>query len=156
MGFGFKATAKTARHFSGRTFKRGTSLWASFILKTPSFKIYLGGDSGYDTHFEKIGMEEGGFDLAILECGQYNPYWKYIHMMPEETVQAAKALRANYLMPVHWGKFTLAMHDWDDPIKRVHAAAAEAHMPMITPLIGEIVSLNQPGEFDPWWQKVVI
>jgi L-ascorbate metabolism protein UlaG (beta-lactamase superfamily) len=46
--------------------------------------LYLGGDSGYDTHFAEIGKAFGPFDLAILECGQYNRNWKYIHMMPEE------------------------------------------------------------------------
>ena len=34
----------------------------------------------------------GPFDIAILESGQYNPGWKNIHMMPEETVQASICL----------------------------------------------------------------
>jgi hypothetical protein len=28
-------------------------------------------------------------DLAIMENGQYDQDWKYIHMMPDETAQAA-------------------------------------------------------------------
>lgn len=65
-------TAAPARHFSGRGLKRGQTLWSSFILKTKDHSIYLGGDSGYDTHFKEIGNKYGPFDLAILESGQYN------------------------------------------------------------------------------------
>ncbi|HSI89957.1 MAG TPA: MBL fold metallo-hydrolase, partial [Adhaeribacter sp.] len=85
----FKLTATPARHFSGRGLKRGKSLWASFVLETPDHKIYIGGDSGYDTHFKSIGEKFGPIDIAILETGQYNKNWPYIHMMPEQTVQAA-------------------------------------------------------------------
>ncbi|RYD76005.1 MAG: MBL fold metallo-hydrolase, partial [Sphingobacteriales bacterium] len=46
---GFKITLTPGRHFAGRTFKRNTSLWTSFVLKTPTQNIFLGGDSGYDT-----------------------------------------------------------------------------------------------------------
>src|SRR5690606_23624607 len=37
----------TARHFSGRGFTRNNTLWLSFVLEAPDFKLYLGGDSGY-------------------------------------------------------------------------------------------------------------
>ena len=87
---GFVVNTASARHFSGRGFKRQPSLWMSFVLTTPSMKIYIGGDSGYDSHFRSIGEKFGPFDLAILECGQYHANWKYIHMTPEEVILAAK------------------------------------------------------------------
>jgi L-ascorbate metabolism protein UlaG (beta-lactamase superfamily) len=46
-----KFIAAPARHFSGRKFKRNQSLWASYVLQTPTEKLYLGGDSGYDFSF---------------------------------------------------------------------------------------------------------
>lgn len=107
---GFVIIATPSRHFAGRDFKRNQSIWASFVLQTPSKKIFIGGDSGYNTHFVKIGTDHGPFDLALRECGQYNNAWRYIHMMPEQTVQAAIDLKAKMLMPVHWGKFALALH----------------------------------------------
>ena len=112
-------TAAPARHFSGRGIKRGQTLWSSFILRTKDHNLYLGGDSGYDSHFKEIGDKYGPFDIAILEAGQYNTMWPLIHMMPEETAQAAVDLKAKSLLPVHWGKFSLALHAWDEPIKRV-------------------------------------
>ncbi len=150
---GFTAHITPARHFSGRGLKRNTSLWVSLVLITPNKRIYLGGDSGYDSHLKSIGQNHGPFDLAILECGQYNEYWKYIHMMPEEVVQAAQDLKAKKLMPVHWGKFALALHAWDEPIKRVTAAAEKEGMPLLTPMIGEKVNLNNPPlPFKKWWE----
>ncbi|MPR35215.1 MBL fold metallo-hydrolase [Salmonirosea aquatica] len=145
-------TAWPARHFSGRLFKRGQTLWSSFVLQTPGHAFYLGGDSGYDTHFKEIGDQYGPFDLAILECGQYNDNWRYIHMMPEQTAQAAVDLRAKMLLPVHWGKFTLALHPWYEPIERVTAKAGELKVPLVTPRIGEPLLLSGPPLTAPWWR----
>ena len=143
--------AAPARHFSGRGIKRGQTLWSSFILKTSNHNLYLGGDSGYDSHFKEIGDNHGPFDLAILEAGQYNTMWPLIHMMPEETVQAAIDLKAKALLPVHWGKFNLAMHSWNDPITRVVAKAKEFSLPVLTPKIGEPVTLGGGFQSASWW-----
>ena len=151
---GLMVHAAPARHFSGRAFTRNRTLWMSFVLKTPTLNLYLGGDSGYDSHFKEIGEKFGPFDLAILECGQYNDYWKYIHMMPEEVVAAAKDLKAEKLLPVHWGKFSLALHDWDEPIIRVTRAAHEHGMPIVTPLIGQMVHPKLNEQFTEWWRGI--
>jgi L-ascorbate metabolism protein UlaG (beta-lactamase superfamily) len=148
---GFVINTAPARHFSGRGLKRNQALWTSFVLTTPSMKIYIGGDSGYDTHFATIGNTYGPFDLAILECGQYNEYWKYIHMMPEEVVQAAQDLKAKQLLPLHWAKFSLALHAWDEPISRVTAEANKKQVPILTPMIGEAMPLKETPLFTAWW-----
>ncbi len=43
---GFIVTPTSARHFSGRKLARNKALWTSFVLQTPSQKVFLGGDSG--------------------------------------------------------------------------------------------------------------
>jgi L-ascorbate metabolism protein UlaG (beta-lactamase superfamily) len=146
----------TARHFSGRRFTRNNTLWLSFILGTPSFKIYLGGDSGFDTHFKELGEKFGGFDMTILENGQYNKAWHEIHMLPEEVLIAAHELKAKRLFPVHSAKFTLAFHPWDEPLIQISKINREKYrLPLVTPRIGEIVYLDQPNQvFDEWWQHV--
>jgi L-ascorbate metabolism protein UlaG (beta-lactamase superfamily) len=148
-----KFTAAPARHFSGRGFKRNGTLWSSFVFETHGYKIYLGGDSGYDKHFAEIGRRFGPFDLAILEDGQYNKYWSNIHMMPEETAQAAVDLGAKVLFPVHWGKFALATHPWDESIQRVLKRSGELHIKVITPQIGEQVILDSIYPASQWWVK---
>ncbi len=147
-----RLTALPARHFSGRLFKRGQTLWSSFVLELPHYKFYLGGDSGYDTHFAEIGEKYGPFDLAILECGQYNQNWPYIHMMPEQTAQAALDLGAKVLLPVHWGKFTLALHPWYEPIERVSKRAQELGLQLVTPMIGQPWDMGEKLPDKPWWR----
>jgi L-ascorbate metabolism protein UlaG (beta-lactamase superfamily) len=138
-------TAQPARHFAGRGLKRNQTFWSSFVLKTPTHNLFLGGDSGYDTHFKTIGQKYGPFDLAILECGQYNEIWKYIHTMPEETALAATELRAKALLPVHWSKFSLALHPWNEPIERVTKAAEKLGLPLVRVKIGEQSPLTPEG-----------
>ena len=151
---GFEIHITPARHFSGRGFKRAQTLWASFVLKSPISTIYIGGDSGYDTHFKEIGKKFGPFDLAILENGQYDENWKYIHMLPGEQLKAATDLNANTVLPVHSGKFTLANHDWDEPFINISAKKVKKDIRIITPMIGEQVNLNDSlQEFEHWWEK---
>ena len=153
LGNGFKVYAETARHFSGRGFKRNQAIWASFIFETPKRKIYIGGDSGFDDHFEKIGKKFGGFDLAILELGQYNKDWRYIHMMPEEFLVAAKNLKAKRIIPVHNSKFALALHDWKEPLQKITALNEKENRRLITPKIGEKVNWEDDSKtYEQWWE----
>ncbi len=142
-----------ARHFSGRGFKRNNTLWCSYVIETPQRKIYLGGDSGYDTHFAEIGKKFGPFDLAVIENGQYNVAWRYIHALPEEVLQAGQDLQAKRLLPVHSGKFKLALHPWDEPLARIAELNKQIGIPLVTPLIGEVVDLaNDQQQFTQWWE----
>jgi len=148
----FTITATPARHFSGRGLIRNKTLWSSFILQAPQHTIYIGGDSGYDTHFKTIADKFGPFDIAMLECGQYNTAWPHIHMLPPETAQAAVDLNAKMLLPVHWGKFSLSLHAWNEPPNLVTAAAKQLGMPVTTPMIGEPVIVGQSYPATRWWQ----
>ena len=149
---GIDLTAVPARHFSGRSFTRGKTLWTGFVLNLHGFRLLLGGDSGYGTHFREIGDKYGPFDLAMLECGQYGKDWPNIHMLPEEVVAAAQELRAKTVLPVHWAKFALALHGWTEPIERFTKRAAEQNLAITTPQIGEplVVGTNYPKM--AWWR----
>lgn len=115
-----KLVCAPARHFSGRSMTdRDCSLWCSWLILGQKTKIFFSGDSGYAPHFKEIGDKYGPFDLTLMECGQYDPRWSAIHMLPEETVQAHIDVQGELLLPIHWGAFTLALHEWSDPIERV-------------------------------------
>jgi L-ascorbate metabolism protein UlaG (beta-lactamase superfamily) len=145
----------SARHFSGRGITRDNTLWLSFILQTPNLKIYVGGDSGYDTHFAEIGKKFGGFDLAILDNGQYNLAWQAIHMLPEEVLKASQELNAKRLLPGHSSKFALAQHPWDEPLEMLTALNKRFDIPLVTPMIGEQVDLNDEKQpFKQWWVDI--
>jgi len=143
-----------ARHFSGRNLTdRNSTLWCSWVIFGEKTKIYFSGDSGYAPHFKEIGEKYGPFDLALMECGQYDKRWSAIHMLPEETVQAFIDLKGGVLVPIHFGAFTLAFHDWNDPIERVVKAAKENVIKYATPKIGETINIST-GEYPNsiWWK----
>lgn len=153
---GFVVNTVPARHFSGRGFVRNKSIWVAFILKTPTLKLFIGGDSGYDAHFAEIGKLFGPFDLVILEDGQYNKNWKYIHMKPAEVLQAAKDLQAKRLLPVHNSKFSLANHSWDEPLKKITELNKDVNLNLATPMIGEEVNLKDTTQqFSKWWEGIL-
>lgn len=152
---GFIVHTVPARHFAGRSIHRNKSLWLSFVLQTPHYRIFIGGDSGYDTHFAAAGKLFGSFDLAILENGQYDKNWKYIHMMPEQVLQAAKELNAKRLIPVHSSKFPLGNHDWDEPLQLITSLHSDKSILLLTPMIGEEVDLKTDKySFTQWWKDL--
>ncbi|WP_420551644.1 MBL fold metallo-hydrolase [Tenacibaculum aiptasiae] len=150
-----KFVCTPSQHFSGRRFENnGSTLWSSWVIKTETDNLFFSGDSGYNSHFKEIGNKYGPFDLALMECGQYNKMWPEIHMMPEETVQAGIDVQAKKMMPIHWGAFRLAMHDWNDPVIRVSKKAAELNLPLVVPKIGEpIIIEDKIKAYSTWWNN---
>ena len=162
-----KLTLTWSRHFSGRTFDgRNKTLWGSWVVKSPGFSLFFNGDSGYDKHFRMIGEQFGPFDIVLMENGAYNGNWAQIHMKPEQSVQAALDVRARLVLPIHWGKYDLAFHEWREPIERFMAEyrrlmhPADGKLPtfdgqpmkVTTPLLGEVFSIGQPPQTD-WWKE---
>lgn len=149
---GFVINATPSRHFSGRSLKRNSTLWLSYVLQTPTMNLFLSGDGGYDKHFAEIGKRFGKIDLAFLETGQYNEKWKFIHSLPSQVALESKDLNATRVLPIHWAKFALADHPWKEPIEKLSEISRENNIKLITPMIGEIVDLkNESQEFSAWW-----
>lgn len=146
--------ATPAQHFSGRGFwNQNKSLWASWVIKSTKHRVFFSGDSGYDTHFKDIGAKLGPFDLAFVESGQYNEKWREVHMLPDESVAAFKDLNAKRYFPIHWGMFTLALHSWREPLEKLTLAAEKNGMTLVTPKIGEVVTINDQYLSTRWWDK---
>ena len=150
---GLTLVCTPARHFSGRSLNdRNASLWCSWCIIGKSSRIFFSGDSGYGPHFKEIGREYGPFDLSLMECGQYDPRWAPIHMLPEETVQAHIDVEGKCLLPIHWAAFTLSFHGWTDPIDRVTKKAEEMGVHVTTPKIGETFLVEEGAYPDSkWW-----
>jgi L-ascorbate metabolism protein UlaG (beta-lactamase superfamily) len=142
-----------AQHFSGRGLgDRGSTLWSSWVIRSATENIFFSGDSGYGPHFKEIGEAYGPFDLALMECGQYNEMWHQIHMYPEETARAALDVGAKKVVPIHWGAFKLAMHSWNDPILRLSKSADSLGIDLLVPKIGETITLGNPQQRPTtWW-----
>lgn len=152
---GFKILTESTHHDSGRGFKSGQALWLSFFIQTPSMNIYYSGDGGRDDRFKSIGSKYGKIDWAIMECGQYNKAWQSVHELPEEVALATKELGARNLLPVHNSKFTLANHPWKEPLEKISALSQNQSYRLATPMIGELVHLDQKDQqFKEWWKRI--
>lgn len=151
-----KVAATPAQHFSGRSLTDSDkSLWASWVIQGSNHKVYFSGDSGYFEGFKEIGEKYGPFDITLIECGQYNERWGGIHMFPEQSVQAHIDVKGKLMLPIHWGAFKLAMHDWFDPVKRAVAASNEKGTKITTPQIGEVVDLAKEIPVKHWWKNYI-
>ena len=90
----------------------------------------------------------------LADSGQYDKGWATTHMFPEETVQAAKDVHANWLIPVHWGAYSLSNHAWDEPPQRAVKAADEQGVSLATPRIGQTVNYDDIASFtEHWWEE---
>jgi L-ascorbate metabolism protein UlaG (beta-lactamase superfamily) len=150
---GLTLVSTPSRHFSGRGLgNQNSTWWTSWVMKSATKSLFYTGDGGYGPHFAAIGRQYGPFDLALVECGQYNADWAEIHMRPEQSVQAALDVRARAMLPVHWGAFTEARHPWNEPVQRATAAAApHPELLLTTPRLGQPVVLGTPLPQARWW-----
>ena len=134
-----------ARHFSGRGLNdENKTLWASWVIRSEGNKrrnLFYSGDTGPMPAFKTIGDKYGPFDLTMIQLGAYGNFWPYMHMTPEEAIEAHKQLKGKLMLPVHWGTFNLALHGWDEPIIRTRKEAKKQKIEFIEPRPGEMIEL---------------
>ncbi|PSR54614.1 MBL fold metallo-hydrolase [Adhaeribacter arboris] len=148
---GFNLYCTPARHFSGRGLKRNNTLWASWVITSPQYRVYYGGDSGYFPGFKEIGNTYGPFDLTLLEIGAYHENWGEIHMGPANALQAHLDLKGKLLLPIHWGLFNLAFHAWTAPVEELVTLAQEQGVSLFLPVPGEPTILPEQNLNTNWW-----
>lgn len=144
-----------ARHFSGRSFdNQFSTLWGGYVVKSADLSLYFSADSGYGSHYSERVAQYAPFDFAMVENGAYNTRWSLIHEFPEQAVQAAKDVQAVRVMPIHWGKFDLAEHQWKEPIERFLAQSEKDGIQTTTPKIGEVFNIFEDLPQEKWWESV--
>ena len=70
---------------------------------------------------------------------------------PEEVIDAHILLKGKLLLPIHWGTFNLAYHDWYDPPDRLVKKAKEKNINLVIPKPGQIIDVENPPELTQWW-----
>lgn len=153
---GIKITFTPTRHFSARGMRdRFHGLWGGWSLQNASEHIWFSGDGGYAPHFKEIGARMDPFDLAFMECGQYNKLWRPIHLFPDKSVYAAREAGAELIMPVHWASFTLSDHPWTEPVEQFIDTAENEGQPYFVPEIGQLFTIETAKELKrKWWEEV--
>lgn len=153
---GVRLHATPAQHFSGRgAFSRNTTLWASWVIQTDRRKVFFSGDTGLTREFFDIGKKHGPFDLVMLEVGAFHPSWGAVHLGPENALTAFEMLGGGTLLPVHWGTFNLALHDWDEPAETLVMRARERRARIVTPRLGAPIEPEHVEAPTPWWRSVL-
>ncbi len=130
-----------AQHWSARTATDALrSLWGGFAVLSPDCHLFFAGDTAYSKdfvdirqHFAREHTPErgGGFDLALLPIGAYEPRWfmKDQHVNPEESVQIFQDIACKRAMAVHWGCFQLTDEALDEPPRALARALKAAGVP---------------------------
>ncbi|MBI1944110.1 MAG: MBL fold metallo-hydrolase [Deltaproteobacteria bacterium] len=150
--------AVPAQHFSGRgPLDRNRTLWAGFAVLGPRHRVFTSGDTGPTDEHVDIGASFGPFDVVLFEIGAYHPAWGDIHLGPDAAYQAFVRANARALLPVHWGTFDLALHEWQEPAETLFTRAQGDGAELWTPLLGEPIDVaagtSRPTR--PWWRDVL-
>ncbi|HEV8268771.1 MAG TPA: MBL fold metallo-hydrolase [Thermoanaerobaculia bacterium] len=154
-GTDLTVTAAPSQHFSGRALSdRNATLWSSLVLRSPRHKVFFSGDTGLTTEYSAISERLGPFDLVMLEVGAFHPAWGDIHLGPDHALEALALLGGGAFLPVHWGTFSLALHDWDQPAERLLETGAKKGARLVMPRLGEPVEPAHAEGVQPWWRTV--
>lgn len=132
-------------HGSGRSpLDQQQRLWAAFVIEAAGLKLLHIGDSGYGDGrvFREIGNKHGGFDLAIIPIGAYEPasFMKDSHMSPAEAVKLMADVRARQAMAHHFEAFQLGFEAHDAPrsaLKLALEAAGLTAGTFLAPVAGQ-------------------
>ena len=127
---GIGITAEPCHHWSARGARdRCMALWSAFVLETPAGRIYHIGDTGFHDgiNYRAAGEKYGGFRLALLPFGAYEPRWfmRGQHQNPQEAVAGMRLCRAAFVAGHHWGTFQLTDEGLGQPVEALHAALDE-------------------------------
>lgn len=145
--------AAPSQHFSGRSLRdRNATLWSSLVIESPKHRVFFSGDTGLTSEYTAIREHFGGFDLVMLEVGAFHPAWGDIHLGPENALKALQHLGGGAFLPVHWGTFSLALHDWDQPAETLLELGPKQGAQLLMPRLGEAVEPAHGEPATPWWR----
>lgn len=116
-----------AQHWSARGINdRMSTLWGGFAVFAGHCHLFYAGDTGYSRDFNDMRAhfaerqspaQGGGFDMALLPIGSYEPRWFMAsqHVNVDEALKIHVDLGAKRSLGVHWGTFELTDEPLDEP-----------------------------------------
>ena len=120
------------QHWSGRGLNdQLKTLWGGYAVFAPDLHLFFTGDTAYSKdfvdireHFRSRQSEGGGFDIALIAVGAYEPRWfmSSQHVNPAEAVQIHLDVDAKRSVGIHWGTFQLTDESLDEPPRHLAEA----------------------------------
>ena len=111
----WKVTLTPSEHWGARTLHDIHRGFGGFLLEHQGRRIYHAGDSAYFGGFSEIGRRCPP-EIALLPIGAYLPdALRRVHLSPADALRVFKDLRAQWLVPMHFGTFKLSFEDMDEP-----------------------------------------
>jgi len=112
---GWTVTLTPCRHWGARVLRDDHRGYGGFVLEHQGRRIYHAGDSAYFDGFKEIGQQCAP-EIALLPIGAYKPEsFRNVHMGPDEALRVFRDLRAQWMIPMHYGTFKLSFEDLDEP-----------------------------------------
>ncbi len=98
--------ALPVKHNKGRSILFPNTDTVSYIIKIENRTFYFAGDTAYFEGFKEYG-KSFNIHTAFLPIGGYEPtlFLKNVHMNPWEAVKAFEDLKAEFVVPIHYGTF---------------------------------------------------
>lgn len=138
-------TAVPAKHWGARLFNDTHRGFGGYVIESASGPtIYHSGDTAYFGGFAEIGRRLHP-EIALLPIGAYSPdSYRAVHTSPEEALRGFLELKAEWMIPMHYGTFRLGREPMDEPLPRLMQAAERA---------GVVDRVAALGEGESWVAK---
>jgi L-ascorbate metabolism protein UlaG (beta-lactamase superfamily) len=136
---GVRITALPVKHWGTRNLLPDNRGYTGFLMESAAGAVFFPGDTAYFSGLREYGRRFH-IDVALLPIGAYNPSaFRNVHMNPEDAFRAFTDLRARYMVPIHWGTFTVSLEPVDEPIAWLTDIAGRAG-------VAERVAILRHGE----------
>ena len=128
-------SAFQVKHWGARTQHDTHRGYNGYLIERNGRRVLFAGDTALTDTFAEL-RKYGPIDLAIMSIAAYNP-WIRNHCTPEEAIEMANAVGAQFIMPVHHQTFRLSFEPLREPIERFQAALSNCP---------ERIALREVGE----------
>jgi L-ascorbate metabolism protein UlaG (beta-lactamase superfamily) len=119
-----KVTLTPAHHWGARMLHDSHRGFGGFLLEFGGRSILHCGDSAYASGIFPQIADRANIEIALLPIGAYDaPTKRNVHMNPEEALTAFSELRAQKMIPMHYGSFRLSYEPPQEPPERLLESA---------------------------------
>ncbi|XP_065673789.1 N-acyl-phosphatidylethanolamine-hydrolyzing phospholipase D isoform X2 [Hydra vulgaris] len=119
----FNIACTPSQSYHNRNFdNENAMLWCSWVIRSPRYKIFISGSTGYAKVFQSIGRKYGPFHIAALPIGGYDIKTRnvYGYVTPEQAVQVHKDILSMCSLALSWGTFAFSNEHYLEPPLRLN------------------------------------